>query len=59
VFRSITLNLPTFDIQFEIFIVQPGLSVQMISEAQLELLGVTENYLRETFNVDFALIGSS
>jgi len=30
----------------------------MVSRAQLELLGVTENYLKETFAVPFGVIAS-
>ena len=40
------------------FIVQPGLSIAKVSKEQLELLAVTENYLKETFAVPFEIVGS-
>jgi len=45
-------------VTLKVFIVQPGLSRAMVSRAQLELLGVTENYLKETFAVPFGVIAS-
>lgn len=39
-------------------IVQPGLSKGEVSVAQLELLSVTENYLMETYKIDFVVIAS-
>lgn len=45
-------------VTLKIFIVQPGLSKAAVSRAQLELLGVTENYLKETFAVPFGVIAS-
>ena len=40
------------------FIVQPGLSIAEVSKEQLELLAVTENYLKETFAVPLEIVGS-
>lgn len=40
------------------FIVQPGLAKSKISSEQLELLGVTENYLMETYKLPFGVIAS-
>jgi superfamily II DNA or RNA helicase len=45
-------------LEFEIFIVQPGISKQNISEAQLSLLGVTETYLKERAIIQLRVIGS-
>lgn len=45
-------------IRLKVFIVQPGLSRAAASDAQLELLAVTENYLMETFKVPFGVIAS-
>jgi hypothetical protein len=45
-------------VNLKIFIVQPGLSKALASRAQLELLAVTENYLRETYQLPFGVIAS-
>ncbi len=42
-----------------VVIVQPGLSKAAVSQEQLELLAVTENYLLETFAVPFGVVGSA
>ena len=39
-----------------VLVVQPGVSKKQISKSQLELLGVTETYLKETFQVSFGVI---
>lgn len=44
---------------FKIFIVQPGLSKSSASQDQLELLAVTENHLKETYQIDLEVIGSA
>ena len=44
--------------KFHISIVQPGLDVQRVDKDILDLLGATELYLRETFNVPLTVIGS-
>lgn len=41
---------------FEMFIVQPSLSVSNASEGILTLLGVTNNYLKEVGNIDLTVI---
>jgi hypothetical protein len=46
-------------IAMKVCVVQPGLSKRQVSREQLELLGVTDNYLRETFQVPLEVIGSS
>lgn len=43
----------------KVFIVQPGLSKAAATRDQLLLLGVTEHYLLETYQVEFAAITSS
>jgi helicase-like protein/type III restriction/modification enzyme restriction subunit len=45
-------------IRLKIFVVQPGLSQGKASRSQLELLSVTENYLMETYKLDFSVIAS-
>jgi superfamily II DNA or RNA helicase len=44
---------------FEIFIVQPSISKSNVSEDILNLLGVTENYIKETTGIDLKVICSS
>jgi precorrin-4 methylase len=41
-----------------VFAVQPGLSAQLASDGQLELISVTENYLKETYQIPFVIVGS-
>lgn len=41
---------------FEVFIVQPSLSKENVSENIMTLLGVTENYLKEVGNIDLKVI---
>lgn len=43
-------------VKFEVFIVQPSLSVQDVPDSTLRLLAVTENYLKETGNIDLNVI---
>lgn len=45
-------------VRLRVFIVQPGLSIAEVSKEQLELLAVTENYLKETFAVPLEIVGS-
>jgi len=42
----------------KIFIVQPGLSKSKMTVDQQQLLSVTENYLMETYNLEFGVIGN-
>ena len=44
--------------ELAIFIVQPGLSKAKASSEQLELLSVTESYLKETYMIPFGIIAS-
>ena len=43
----------------DIYIVQPGLSKSVVSIEQLELLGATENYLKETYSIALGVISSN
>ncbi|MFX3636683.1 MAG: DEAD/DEAH box helicase [Candidatus Pristimantibacillus sp.] len=47
-----------FPFYLSIFIVQPGLSKQAVSEGQLEILSATDNYLRETYGIPLKVISS-
>lgn len=44
--------------EFEIYIVQPGLSKAEVSSEILTLLGVTENYIKEVAGIDLKVIAS-
>ena len=46
----------TTRITMKIVVVQPGVSKAAISEPQLRLLSVTENYLTETYQLPFKAI---
>lgn len=57
--RTIERMVKFYRADFKIFVVQPGLSKSKVSPGQLELLGSTELYLRETFNIPLGVIASS
>jgi hypothetical protein len=44
--------------ELKIFIVQPGLSKKRISEDQLDFLGVTENFLMDTYLIPLGVIAN-
>ena len=46
-------------VNLKVFIVQPGLAKQRVSRKQRLLLSVTENYLFETYQLPFTVIGSA
>jgi superfamily II DNA or RNA helicase len=48
-----------FRSEFKIFVVQPGLSRAQVKTDQLELLGATELYLKETYNIGLGVIVSA
>ena len=45
-------------VNLKIFIVQPGVSKRDVSPEQLLLMGVTENYLSDTYQLPFGVIAS-
>ncbi len=47
-----------FPVEFEIFIIQPGLSASTASIDQLTLLGVVESYIKERANIRLTVISS-
>jgi superfamily II DNA or RNA helicase len=53
--RNKSLNMP---VHFRIYIVQPGMSKSNATDEQLILLGVTEDYLLDTYHVHFGVICS-
>ncbi len=54
--REMSYMLP---VSLSVAIVQPGLSRAGVSPDQLQLLGVTENYLMETYQLPFEVIASA
>jgi hypothetical protein len=54
--REMSRVLP---MKLTVFIVQPGLSVTRVSTDQLQLLSVTQNHLRETFEIPLGVIASA
>ena len=46
-------------VALSIFVVQPGVSKAVATEDQLRLLGVTENYLHETYQLPFGVLASA
>lgn len=46
-------------VKVSVIIVQPGLSVASISDSQLNLLSVTENYLMDTYKIPFNVIANT
>lgn len=46
-------------VNLKVFIVQPGIAKQRVSHRQRLLLSVTENYLHETYQLPFTVIGSA
>lgn len=56
--KIIRRRLRSLKPEFQIHIVQPGLSKSQANTAQLDLLAVTELYLKETYGVTLAVIAS-
>jgi superfamily II DNA or RNA helicase len=54
--REISKLIP---VSFAIAVVQPGISKRQVSIDQLQLLGVTNNHLWETYQLPFSVIGSA
>lgn len=57
--HDLARKLPMLTPEFKIFVVQPGLSRSQAVTSQLELLGVTEAYLMETFGIGMGVIASA
>ena len=47
------------EVKLRVFLVQPGVSKEAISPSQLALLGVTEKFLSETYQIPFQVIVSA
>lgn len=56
--EEIRNKVPYLIPEFSITVVQPGLSKNQASNSQLELLAVTENYLKETHAINLEVIAS-
>lgn len=55
---KIRKQAPYLKIRCEVFIVQPGLSKQQVSSKQLELLGATESFLVDQYQIRLRVISS-
>ena len=55
-FQELTKN--KIPVKFEIYIVQPGISQETISDEMLTLLSVTENYLKEKAGINLKIVGN-
>jgi hypothetical protein len=55
---KIKRQLPHLHVKSEVFVVQPGVSKEGISTKQLELLGATDTYLMETYQMCLNVIAS-
>jgi len=55
---NIRRKLNTLQPRFKVFIVQPGLSKGQVNSQQLELLGATKLYLKETYEMPLVVIAS-
>ncbi|MDE0184253.1 MAG: DEAD/DEAH box helicase family protein [Candidatus Poribacteria bacterium] len=51
-------DLDQCSMNLKIYVVQPGVSKQNVSTQQLHLMGVTANYLHETYQLPFCVIAS-
>lgn len=47
------------EVKLKIYIVQPGVSKSRVSNEQLRLLAVTENFLSDTYAIPFAMMCST
>ena len=54
----IARKAPFLNLAFRICIVQPGMARSQLKGGHLDLLAVTELYLKETYAIDFGVIGS-
>ncbi|SAK42414.1 type III restriction enzyme, res subunit [Caballeronia fortuita] len=55
---TMSQSLRSNRLTLKIYVVQPGVRNADATPAQLELLGVTELYLRDTYDCDFEFVGS-
>lgn len=56
--REIEQKASSARLQVSVCVVQPGLSKRQASDAQRDLLGVTELFLKEAYGIDFWVIAS-
>jgi hypothetical protein len=56
--RRSARELP-FSFEYEVFIVQPGLSKAKIAPAFLDVLGATELFLSETYSMPLRVVAST
>lgn len=56
ILEKISLMSEVFELRMNVYLVQPGVSKKRISDEQKKLLGVTDHYLMETYELPFKVI---
>lgn len=56
--HRLSLGARQLAFEYEVFIVQPGLSKAKLAPAFLDVLGATESFLKETYSMPLAVIAS-
>lgn len=56
--RILHLAKRKFPVEYEVFIVQPGMSIKSATDEQLVLIAVTENYIKEISAINLSIIAS-
>ena len=56
--HRLSLAVRQLAFEYQIFIVQPGLSKAKLAPAFLDVLGATELFLKETYSMPLAVIAS-
>ncbi|MEB8796655.1 DEAD/DEAH box helicase [Bacillus cereus] len=51
-------KMKSYDLWLDVFIVQPGISKESLTNAQLNILASTEHYLKSTFKIGFTVISN-
>ncbi|WP_180956515.1 DEAD/DEAH box helicase [Bacillus canaveralius] len=51
-------KMKVYDLQLKVFIVQPGISKDKMTQSQLNILAATEHYLQSTFKIGLTVIGN-
>ncbi|MBD8015046.1 DEAD/DEAH box helicase [Planococcus wigleyi] len=56
--QLLSKKIQKLDCDLKVYIVQPGIIAEKLTEAQLNVLASTENYLKVTYRIDLAIISS-
>ncbi|MGX5439984.1 DEAD/DEAH box helicase [Bacillus thuringiensis] len=51
-------KMKSYNLKLDVFIVQPGISKENLTDAQLNILAATEHYLKSTFKIGFTVISN-